>query len=93
MNMHFMSEGERQYIEKRKAALATTAEWIDSKNSKLVGEVKTYKGVEYQMEPRGTYVCLNQPASSSLSGSFTSAFALHKIIDDLKTTSNPKETK
>lgn len=93
MNMHFMSEGERQYIEKRKAALATTAEWIDSKNSKLVGEVKTYKGVEYQMEPRGTYVCLNQSASSNLSGSFTSAFALHKIIDDLKTTKKPQETK
>ena len=93
MNMHYMSEGERHYIEKRKAALAATAEWIDSKNSTLVGEVKTYKGVEYQMEPRGTYVCLNQPASSSLIGSFTSAFALHKIIDDLKTTNNPKETK
>jgi len=93
MNMHFMSEGERQYIEKRKAALTATAEWIDSKNSKLVGEVKTYKGVEYQMEPRGTYVCLNQSASSNLSGSFTSAFALHKIIDDLKTTKKPQETK
>ncbi|AMS13214.1 hypothetical protein A3218_02365 [Pseudomonas chlororaphis] len=84
MTAHYMSDGERQYLEKRKAESAALALLIETKNSRLVGDVKTYKGINYQMEPRGTYVCLNLPSLSELEGSFTSAFALHKIIDDME---------
>lgn len=84
MSSNYISDGERQYLAKRKAEAVDTALLIKTKNNALVGDVKSYKGIDYQMQPMGTYVCLNLPPLSSLDGSFTSAFALHKIIDDLE---------
>ncbi len=84
MSYNYISDGERQYLEKRKAEAAAMELIIETKNNALVGDVKTYKGINYQMQPRGTYVCLNLSPHSGLDGSFTSAFALHKIIDDME---------
>lgn len=81
---YYMSEGERQYQEHRKAQLKAMIEHAEVSNNSLVGEVKIYKGVSYQMHQRGSYACIGLPKGSPLEGTFTSAFALHKIIDDME---------
>ncbi|WP_449125288.1 hypothetical protein [Pseudomonas viridiflava] len=81
---YYMSEGERQYQEHRKAQLKAMIEHAEVSNNSLVGEVKTYKGVSYQMHQRGSYACIGLPKGSPLESTFTSAFALHKIIDDME---------
>jgi hypothetical protein len=84
MSSNYISDGEREYLEKRKAEAAAMELIIETKNNALVGDVKTHKGVNYMMQQRGTYVCLDLPLHSDLEGSFTSTFALHKIIDDME---------
>lgn len=78
----YMTEGERQ----RRAA----AEAAEKGNVTLVGELKTYKGVSYQMQQRGSYTCVDLPPNSGLEGLFTTAFALHKFIDDLQKSKGKK---
>ncbi|MCF5272164.1 hypothetical protein GIW19_17890 [Pseudomonas syringae] len=87
---YYLSEGERQYQEHRKAQLKAMIEQAEVSNNSLVGEVKTYKGVSYQMHQRGSYVCVGLPKNSPLEGTFTSAFALHKIIDDMELRNSSK---
>jgi hypothetical protein len=83
VSSNYISDGERQYLEKRKAETAALELIIETKNNALVGDVKTYKGINYQMQQRGTYICLGLPPLSGLDGSYTSTFSLHKIIDDM----------
>lgn len=84
MGSNYISDGERQYLEQRKAASEATERWAIAKNLKLVGDPKTYKGVRYQQQQRGSFICLNVPEDSDLQGSFTTALTLHKIIDSLE---------
>lgn len=84
MSNYYVSEGERQYLEQRKAESEAMVKWATAKNTSLVGEIKTYKGISYQMQQRGSFVCINLPPNSVLEGSFTTAFALHKFIDNME---------
>ena len=84
MGNYYISEGEREYLAKRKADAEATELWVKEKNLLLVGDVKTYKGIRYQMQQRGTFVCLGLPVGSPFDGHFTTALTLHKIIDDME---------
>jgi hypothetical protein len=84
MGSNYISDGERQYLEQRKAEQEATERWATAKNTELVGDPKTYKGIRYQMQQRGSFVCLNVPVNSVLQGSFTTALTLHRIIDSLE---------
>lgn len=55
---YYVSEGERQYQEHRRAQLKAMIKHAEVSNNSLVGEVKIYKGVSYQMHQRGSYVCV-----------------------------------
>jgi hypothetical protein len=87
MGNYYISASEQEYLAKRKAEAEATERWVAAKNVQLVGDVKTYKGVSYQMKQRGEFICLNLPANSALSGSFTTALTLHRIIDQMETNS------
>ncbi|MDR7285700.1 alkyl hydroperoxide reductase subunit AhpF [Pseudomonas corrugata] len=84
MSSNYISDGEREYLEKRKAEAAAMELFFEAKNNELVGDIKTYKGINYRMHQRGHYQCLDLPPLSGLDGSFTSTFMLHKIIDDME---------
>ncbi|MFG0858996.1 hypothetical protein [Pseudomonas sp. CJQ_13] len=89
----YYSDAEAQYLAERKAQTQQKAADILIKNSLLVGEVKEYKGVRYQMNQRGNYVCLDLPTSSKLDGAFTSTQILHSIIDKLEADGAPVKAK
>ncbi|GFM77536.1 hypothetical protein PSCICO_37980 [Pseudomonas cichorii] len=78
----YRSEGERQYLEHRKAELEKTIKAVALKNDSPVGEIKTYKGVQYQMNQRGNFLCINP--RPELEGVFTTAFILHNVVDELE---------
>lgn len=80
----YRSEGEANYLAKRAEERKEKAEAIAVSNALLVGEVKEYKGVRYQMNQRGCYVCVDTSPCSGLDGTFTSAQILHSTIDDLQ---------
>ncbi len=80
---YYLSEGERKYLERRKAELEKTIKAAALKNDSLVGEPKFYKDVQYQMNQRGNFLCIN-PRYHELEGVFTTAFMLHKAIDDIE---------
>lgn len=84
MGNTYVSEGEREYLKQRKAEHEATERWATAKNTELVGDPKTYKGIRYQMQQRGSFVCLNVPTDSVLQGAFTTALTLHRIIDSLE---------
>lgn len=79
---------EEQYRIKRSEEAKQHAENIAKSNSMLVGKVKTYKGIDYQSNQYSLITCLNLPPLSGLQGEFTSAQALHKIIDDMEVNGN-----
>lgn len=89
----YYSDAEAHYLTERRAQTKQTAVDILIKNSLLVGEIKEYKGVRYQMNQRGNYVCLDLPFSSKLDGAFTSTQILHSIIDKLETDGTPVKAK
>ncbi len=80
----YRSEGEARYLAQRAEERKEKAESIAINNAMLVGEIREYKGVRYQMNQRGNYVCLNIPPLSGLEGAFTSTQILHSIIDKLQ---------
>lgn len=80
----YRSEGEARYLAKRAEERKKKADSIAISNAMLVGEIREYKGVRYQMNQRGNYVCLNIPPLSGLEGAFTSTQILHSIIDKLQ---------
>ncbi|MNZ82726.1 hypothetical protein D3C78_1014310 [compost metagenome] len=81
----YRSEGEAQYLAERKEAAQQKAAHIAAKNEMLVGTVREYKGISYQMNQRGNYECLNLPPLNGLDGAFTSTQILHSIIDKMET--------
>lgn len=80
----YRSEGEVRYLAQRAEERKKKADSIAISNAMLVGETREYKGVRYQMNQRGNYVCLNIPPLSGLEGAFTSTQILHSIIDKLQ---------
>lgn len=84
MTYQYRSEGEEQYLADRKAASELLRKEIVIKNAMLVGDIKEYKGISYQMNQRGNYQCVDLPPLSNLDGVFTSAQTLHSIIDKLE---------
>lgn len=80
----YRSEGESRYLAKRAEERKEKADSITISNAMLVGETREYKGVRYQMNQRGNYVCLDTPPLSGLEGAFTSTQILHSIIDKLQ---------
>lgn len=73
--MSELSEGVLKRIE---AGLAAEA-----RNKTVVGDLKTYKGVQYKMNQRGNYLCV-EPNHPNLEGLFTTQLTLHKIIDEIE---------
>ena len=80
----YRSEGEASYLAKRAEERKEKAAYITAVNTMLVGEIKEYKGIRYQMNQRGNYVCLDLPPLSGLDGAFTSTHILHSIIDKME---------
>lgn len=89
----YRSEGEANYLAERKAEAEKKAAAIAVKNAMLVGEIKEYKGISYQMNQMGNYTCLNLPPLSGLDGAFTSTQILHSIIDKMETDGTLPKTK
>ncbi|MDH4565516.1 hypothetical protein E8E95_02335 [Pseudomonas sp. BN414] len=89
----YRSEGEALYLAERKAQAQEKAAAIAIKNAMLIGEIKEYKGVRYQMNQRGNYECLDLPPLSGLDGAFTSALILHSIIDNMEADGTLPKTK
>lgn len=75
---------EQQYLKRRKEAQANAVEAIKVKNALLVGEAKEYRGIQYKMNQRGNYECINLQPLSGLDGTFTTTHVLHKAIDTIK---------
>lgn len=84
MAHNYLSDEERHSLEQAKKDKAALDQSIAANNASLVGEPKEYKGVTYQMRQNGLYVCLNIPTTSPLAGAFTSAGAIHKLVDELE---------
>lgn len=80
----YLSETEKEYLQEKRTQAELFDKQIAIKNSALVGEPKEYKGVEYSMNQRGLYECINVDSSSPLYGVFTSTSVLHSIIDKLE---------
>ncbi len=80
----YLSETEKEYLQEKRTQAELFDKQIAIKNSALVGEPKEYKGVEYSMNQRGLYECINVDSSSPLYGVFTSTSILHSIIDKLE---------
>lgn len=55
-----------------------------NQNFAFIGQVKTYKGINYKMNNGGMYACVNLPENDVLSGLYTSHIALHAAIDALE---------
>jgi len=84
MASNWISEEERQYRVMRKAEQEKLSRDVERRNEMFVGEVKSYKGIRYQMRQRGSYTCLGLPPLSGLEGDFTSTAVLHSIINNLE---------
>jgi len=82
MGSNYVSPAEQAYREERQARAIDLDAHIKEKNNKLVGELKTYKGVNYQLRQDGIYLCLNLPQGSPLGELFTSERMLKKCVDD-----------
>jgi hypothetical protein len=80
----YRSEGEIRYLAQRAKEQKELEEQIAISNSMLVGNIREYKGVQYQMDQYGSFACINQPPLSGLGGTFTTAQTLHTIIDRLQ---------
>ena len=81
---YFISDAEVRYREQRKKDNEDQLRDIATHNDALVGDLKKYKGIKYQMKQRGTYTCLGLPPLSGLDGEFTSTAVLHQIIDRME---------
>lgn len=80
----YRSDAESKYLAKRKLEARKLSEDATNRNSMLVGAIKEYKGISYQMNQRGQYQCVNLHPLSGLDGTFTSSHALHSIIDNME---------
>lgn len=80
---------EEQYLVERKAEAERKKEYIKEKNAALVGDVKEYKGYQYQMNQRGNLECINLPPLSGLEGTFTTVHTLRTTIDNIEKYGKP----
>lgn len=80
----YLSDAEKEYLQEKRTQAELFDKQIAINNSALVGEPKEYKGVEYSMNQRGLYECINVDSSSPLYGVFTSTSVLHSIINKLE---------
>lgn len=80
----YLSDAEKEYLQEKRTQAELFDKQIAINNSALVGEPKEYKGVEYSMNQRGLYECINVDSSSPLNGVFTSTSVLHSLINKLE---------
>lgn len=83
MGSNYVSPEEQAYREERKAREIELNAYAKEKNSRLIGEPKSYMGVTYQLRQDGLYVCTNLPKNCILGEVWTSERILRKSIDDL----------
>jgi DNA-binding transcriptional MocR family regulator len=83
MGSNYVSPAEQTYREERQARNAELDVHIKEKNKRLIGELKGYMGVTYQLRQDGMYVCTNLPKGCPLGEVYNSERVLKKCIDDL----------
>ena len=84
MSHHYLSPHEIQNMERKRQDDAALDAQIAKNNKAIVGDTKTYKGIDYAAMQDGHIVCIGLSSPSGLDGRFTRETTLKKIIDDLE---------